>query len=93
MVLRSAGRSEAGRWRHDARQIHSRDDARLSQTCEGRTFPLEPYDGETLATRFKSTENSLLHLPMTFVSDAEARVVAVNVPLIPGIAPQRFVRQ
>jgi len=49
--------------------------------------------GETLATRFQSTENSLLHLPMTFVPDAEGKVVAIKVPLIPGIAPQRLVRQ
>lgn len=69
------------------------DGARLSQTCEGRTFPLDPYDGEMLATRFHSAENSLLRLTMTFVPDAEGKVVAVSVPLIPGIAPQRFVRK
>jgi hypothetical protein len=35
----------------------------------------------------------LLHLTMKFRSDREGRVVAVVVPLIPGIDPHRFVRQ
>jgi CubicO group peptidase (beta-lactamase class C family) len=65
----------------------------LNQTYEGRTFLLEPYDGETMATRFQSTENHLLNLTMTFETDTEGRVVAMTVPLIPGIAPQRFVRE
>ena len=59
---------------------------------EGRAFPVEPYDGETLATRFQSTENHLLHITMQFESDAADQVVAVLIPLIPGIPPQRFVR-
>jgi CubicO group peptidase (beta-lactamase class C family) len=65
----------------------------LVQTYDGRSFPLQPYDGETFGTRWQSTENNLLHLPMRFHSDKEGRVVAVVVPLIPGIPPQRFVRQ
>ncbi len=65
----------------------------LEQTYEGRTYPLEPYDGETLATRFQTTENNLLHLTMTFEADVDGRVVAMTVPLIPGIPPQRFVRE
>ena len=63
------------------------------QTFDGRTFELTSYDGEVFETRWQSTENHLLHLKMTFRSDRESRVVAVAVPLIPDIAPQRFVRE
>ncbi|MHC4520250.1 MAG: DUF3471 domain-containing protein [Planctomycetota bacterium] len=65
----------------------------LVQTYEGRTFPVAPYDGETFETRFRSTENSLVHLTMSFQSDTQGRVVAVTVPLIPDIPKPRFVRQ
>ena len=65
----------------------------LAQAYEGRSFPLEQYDGETFATRFQSTENSLLHLTMTFEVDDEGRADAVIIPLIPGIPAQRFLRE
>ncbi len=65
----------------------------LEQAYDGRSFPLEPYNGDTFGTRWQSTENNLLRLTMRFHSDKEGHVVAVEVPLIPGIPPQRFVRQ
>lgn len=64
----------------------------LYQTYDGRTYPLAPYNGDTFATHFQSTENQLLDLTFTFESDAQGNVVAVRVPLIPGIPTPRFVK-
>jgi hypothetical protein len=69
------------------------EDDDLTQTYQERTFPLEPYDGESLITRFQSTENNLLYLTMIFESDDEGRVDAMIIPLIPGIPAQRFLRE
>ncbi|MEN9224717.1 MAG: serine hydrolase [Thermostichus sp. HHBFW_bins_43] len=67
-------------------------EGRLWQTYDGRTYPLEPYNGETFSTRFQSTENRLLPLSLSFESDAEGEVVAVRIPIVEDIAPPRFVR-
>lgn len=67
-------------------------DGSLWQTYEGRSFPVEPYCGETFATRYQSTENRLIRLILSFVSDAQAEVVAVKIPIVPGIEPPCFSR-
>ncbi|MEZ4711956.1 MAG: serine hydrolase [Caldilineaceae bacterium] len=65
----------------------------LYQTFEGRTFPLQPYSGDTLESRFQSTENRLLEMPFAFESDAQGNVGALCVPLIPDIPAPRFIKQ
>ncbi|MCF2970851.1 serine hydrolase [Synechococcus sp. Nb3U1] len=67
-------------------------DGCLWQTYDERTYPLDPYQGETFSTRFQSTENRLLHLSFTFETDAEGLVVAVRIPIVEDIPPPRFVR-
>ncbi|MBY6192156.1 DUF3471 domain-containing protein [Microbulbifer agarilyticus] len=65
----------------------------LVQTYDGRTFDLVPYNGETFATRYQSTENHLHHMPMTFESNSDGEVIAVRIPIVPGIEPPRFLRE
>ncbi len=65
----------------------------LLQTFDGRSFPLEPYDGETFETKYQSTENHLHHMTMTFESGTDDRVDGVRVPIVPGIAPPKFAKQ
>ncbi|MCJ2544142.1 serine hydrolase [Thermostichus vulcanus] len=67
-------------------------EGRLWQTYDQRTYPLDPYNGETFSTRFQSTENRLLHLSLTFETDAKGQVVAVRIPIVEDISPPRFVR-
>lgn len=64
----------------------------LWQTYDQRTYPLDPYNGETFSTRFQSTENRLLHLSLTFETDAKGQVVAVRIPIVEDISPPRFIR-
>ncbi|MBV7328485.1 serine hydrolase [Chloroflexi bacterium TSY] len=65
----------------------------LYQTYDGRTYPLVPYNGDTFASSFQSTENRLLDITFTFESDEQGHVVAVCVPLIPDIPTPRFVKE
>lgn len=65
----------------------------LYQTYDGRTYPLVPYNSNTFASSFQSTENRLLNMTFTFESDSLGRVVAVRVPLIPGIPTPRFIKE
>lgn len=64
----------------------------LIQTFDNRSFTLKPYDGEVFESRFQSTENSLLPMKFEFRADADGNVVAVYIPLVPDLTPQRFVR-
>jgi CubicO group peptidase (beta-lactamase class C family) len=64
----------------------------LWQTYDDRTYPLEPFHGETFSTRFQSTEDRLLHLTLSFETDADGKVTAVRIPIVEDIAPPRFVR-
>lgn len=64
----------------------------LWQTYDGRSFPVDPYCGDTWATRFQSTEDHLLPMTLAFESDGHPQATAVRVPIVPGIDPPRFVR-
>lgn len=68
------------------------DGGTLYQTYDERTYPLELYDGDTFASPFQSTENRLLNLLFTFESDPQGNMIALRVPLIPGIPTPRFVK-
>jgi CubicO group peptidase (beta-lactamase class C family) len=65
----------------------------LYQTYEGRSYPLVPYNGNTFASSFQSTENHLLNMTFTFESDSQGSVVALRVPLIPDIPMPRFIKE
>ncbi len=65
---------------------------RLTQTHDGRRFDLLPYNGNTLATRFQSTENNLLRMPMTFGGYSDSKFNFVEVPIVPDIGAPRFMR-
>ena len=65
---------------------------RLTQIYDGRRFELRPYNGNTLATRFQSTENNLLEMVMTFGGYADSQFNFVDVPIVPDICPPRFTR-
>ncbi len=65
----------------------------LYQTYDGRAFPLAPYDGETLAGSFQSTENRLLDMTFTFEADGHGQMSAVRVPIVPDIPTPRFVKE
>ncbi len=65
---------------------------RLTQTYDGRRFDLLPYNGNTLATRFQSTENNLLRIIMEFGGYADSKFNFVDVPIVPDISPPRFIR-
>ncbi|MDJ0756467.1 MAG: serine hydrolase [Ardenticatenaceae bacterium] len=66
------------------------DGSTLQQTYDGRTFPLNLYNGETFGSRFQTTENRVL--PMTFTFESSGPVTAVRVPIIEDIPIPRFVR-
>jgi CubicO group peptidase (beta-lactamase class C family) len=68
-------------------------DGALQQTYDGRSFDVKPYNGETFETRYQSTENHLHHMTMAFETDDDGKVIAVRIPIVPGIAPPRFVRK
>ncbi|MEM7126506.1 MAG: serine hydrolase [Chloroflexota bacterium] len=69
----------------------------LYQSYDGRTFPLVPYNGNTFASHFQSTENHLLNMTFTFETTApdqatQSNIVALRVPLIPDIPTPRFTK-
>ena len=64
----------------------------LQQRYDDRSYPLEVYKGDTFASRFQSTENHLEHITLSFESDVTGEVVAVRIPIVPGIALPRFSR-
>ncbi|MEZ4658988.1 MAG: serine hydrolase [Caldilineaceae bacterium] len=65
----------------------------LYQTFDGRTFPLTPYNGDTLESRFQSTENRLLEMTFAFASNAQGNISTLRVPLIPDIPTPCFTKQ
>ncbi len=92
---RYALRQYAGSFHHPGYGTFEVDlkDGSLRQTYDGRSFEVKPYNGETFVTRYQSTENHIHHMTMTFESDGKGRVVAVRIPLVPGIETPRFVRE
>ncbi|MCB0123245.1 MAG: serine hydrolase, partial [Caldilineaceae bacterium] len=84
-----------GRYRHPGygEFVITLEEGTLYQTYDGRTYPLVPYNGDTFASNFQSTENHLLNMTFTFDSDSHGKVVAVRVPLIPAIPTPCFVKE
>lgn len=69
--------------------VELRDDT-LWQTYDGRSYPMQPYNGDSFATHYQSTENRLLDMVLTFECDGQRDVVCLRVPFIPGIEVPRF---